>query len=246
MRRLAIISSVEKIATAKNLDDYDSEEDGKDAEYDNPPSPKTKPGGSCCTNKCLLMFDDEFKTRFKTEMSLLQKFEKDIYLFAMISINRNKINATKIVKSSKCFQYAFKHNGVNQSVCKSAFVILHDTTPTVVRTLCMKMKLGHNTPVDGRGKHSNRLTISDQTQVAIKEHLFSILRSPNMISKCAKKNLGQPNISKLWISFKQEHGHIVRSTYTRYIQTLLTPNVVSSFMCANQAKQITQYINKNK
>jgi len=41
-------------------------------------------------------------------------------------------------------------------------------------------------------------------------------------------------------------GHIVRSTYTRYIQTILTPKVVSSFMCANQAKQISQYINKNK
>jgi len=44
----------------------------------------------------------------------------------------------------------------------------------------MKMTVGHNTPVDGRGKHSNRLTISDQTQVAIKEHFFSILRSPDV------------------------------------------------------------------
>ncbi|XP_060864746.1 uncharacterized protein LOC132940952 isoform X2 [Metopolophium dirhodum] len=236
------------MATANNLDYYDSddqEEDDTDAEYDNSPSPKTKSGDSCCTNKCLLMFDDEFKTRFKSDMSLLQKFEKSIYLFAMISIDRNKINATKIIKSSKCFQYAVKHHGVNQTVCKSAFVILHDTTPSLVRTLCVKMTVGHNTPVDGRGKHSNRLAISDETQVAIKEHFFSILKSPN-IFKCAKKNLGQPNISQLWISFKQKHGHISRSTYTKYIQSLLTPEVVSSFMCANQAKQILQYINKNK
>jgi len=41
-------------------------------------------------------------------------------------------------------------------------------------------------------------------------------------------------------------GHISRSTYTKYIQSLLTPEVVSNFMCANQAKQILQYINKNK
>ncbi|XP_016665046.1 uncharacterized protein LOC100168562 [Acyrthosiphon pisum] len=228
-----------------DYDSEDQEEDDTDTEYDNPPSPKTTFGDNCCTNKCLLMFDDEFKTRFKADMSLLQKFEKNIYLFAMISINRNKINATKIIKSSKYFQYAVKHYGVNQSVCKSAFVILHDTTPALVRTLCMKMTVGHNTPVDGRGKHNNRSTISDETKVAIKDHFFSILKSPN-IFKCAKKNLGQPNISQLWISFKQEHGHISRSTYTKYIQSLLTPEVVSNFMCANQAKQILQYINKNK
>jgi len=42
-------------------------------------------------------------------------------------------------------------------------------------------------------------------------------------------------------------GHNVsRSTYTKYIQSFLTPEVVSNFMCANQAKQILQYINKNK
>ncbi|XP_060861477.1 uncharacterized protein LOC132938575 [Metopolophium dirhodum] len=228
----------------KNLDDYDSddqEEDDTDAEYDNPPSPKT----DCCSNKCLLTFDDEFKTRLKTDMSQLQNFEKKIYLFAMISINESKINATKIIKSSKYFQYTVKYYGVNQSVCKSAFVILHDTTPALVRTLCMKMAVGHITPVDGRGKHSNRLTVSDETKNAIKEHFFSILKSPD-IFKCAKKNLGQPNISQLWISFKQEHGHVSRSTYTKYIQSLLTPEVVSNFMCANKAKQILQYINKKK
>jgi len=98
----------------------------------------------------------------------------------MISINENKINATKIIKSSKYFQYAVKYYGVNQSVCKSAFVILHDTTPALVRTLCMKMTVGHITPVDGRGKHNNRLTVSDETKTAIKEHFFSILKSPNV------------------------------------------------------------------
>lgn len=167
----------------KKFDDYetdDQEEDDTDAEYDNPPSPKTEFGVNCCTNKCLLMFDDEFKTRFKMDLSLLQKFEKNIYLFAMISINRNKINATKIIKSSKYFQYAVKHYGVNQSVCKTAFVILHDTTPSLVRTLCMKMTIGHNTPTDNRGRHNNRSTIPDETKVAIKEHFFSILKSPNV------------------------------------------------------------------
>ncbi|XP_060841995.1 uncharacterized protein LOC132922469 [Rhopalosiphum padi] len=225
--------------------DTDDQEEDSDAEYDNPPSSKTEVDDNCCSNKCLLRFDDEFKTRLKSDLSQLQRFEKHIYLFAMISIDRNKINATKIVKSSKYFQYAVKHYGVTQSVCKSAFVILHDTTPSLVRTLCTKMTIGHIIPTDNRGKHSNRMTIPDETKDAIKEHFFSILKSPN-IFKCAKKNLGQPNISQLWISFKQKHGHISRSTYTKYIQSFLTPEVVSNFMCANQAKQILQYINKNK
>jgi len=160
--------------------DTDDQEEDSDAEYDNPPSSKTEVDDNCCSNKCLLRFDDEFKTRLKSDLSQLQRFEKHIYLFAMISIDRNKINATKIVKSSKYFQYAVKHYGVTQSVCKSAFVILHDTTPSLVRTLCTKMTIGHIIPTDNRGKHSNRMTIPDETKDAIKEHFFSILKSPNV------------------------------------------------------------------
>jgi len=126
------------------------------------------------------MFDDEFKNRVKSDLSQLKSFEKNIYLFAMISINEKKINATKIIKSSKYFQYAVKHYGVTRSVCKSAFVTLHDTTLSMVRTLCMKMTIGHTIPTDDRGKHNNRLTISDETKDAIKEHFFSILKSPNV------------------------------------------------------------------
>jgi len=98
----------------------------------------------------------------------------------MISIDENKINATKIVKSSKYFQYAVKHYGVTRSVCKTAFVILHDTTPSLLRTLCTKMTIGHVIPTDNRGKHSNRMTISDETKVAIKEHFFGVLKSPTV------------------------------------------------------------------
>jgi len=162
-------------------DDYDTgnqEEYDTDAEYDKKPLVKTD--DNCCSNKCLFMFDDEFKTRLKTDLSQLQRFEKHIYLFAMISIDENKINATKIIKSSKYFQYAVKHYGVTRSVCKSAFVTLHDTTPSLVRTLCMKMTIGHIIPTDNRGKHDNRLTIPDETKVAIKDHFFSILKSPNV------------------------------------------------------------------
>lgn len=166
-----------------DLDDYDTdfkEDDDSEAEYDNNQSLDTDVDDICCSNKCLLTFDDEFKDRLKMDMSRLQRFEKHIYLFAMISIDENKINATKIIKSSKYFQYAVKHYGVNRSVCKSAFVTLHDTTLSLVRTLCMKMTIGHIIPTDNRGKHNNRLTIPDETKVAIKEHFFSILKSPNV------------------------------------------------------------------
>lgn len=42
-------------------------------------------------------------------------------------------------------------------------------------------------------------------------------------------------------------GHtIARSTYTKYIQTLLTPEVEANFMCANQAQKLLEYFNKKK
>jgi len=40
--------------------------------------------------------------------------------------------------------------------------------------------------------------------------------------------------------------NLSRSTYTKYVQMLITPEVASNFMCANQAKQILQFINKKK
>jgi len=154
---------------------YDS-----DADDDQEEDFKKSTDENCCLNKCLFMFDENFKTNLKMDLSRLKSFEKSLYLYGMISINEDKKNATKIIKSSKYFQYAVKHYGVTRSVCKSAFVTLHDTTPSLVRTLCMKMAIGHIIPTDDRGKHNNRLTIPDETKVAIKDHFFSILKSPNV------------------------------------------------------------------
>jgi len=135
---------------------------------------------NCCSKNCLTLFDNKYKCQLQNSLSRLKSFEKSLYLYGMISINEDKKNATKIIKSSKYFQYAVKHYGVTRTVCKSAFVTLHDTTPSLVRTLCMKMTVGHILPTDNRGKHNNRLTISDETKVVIKEHFFSILKSPNV------------------------------------------------------------------
>lgn len=43
-------------------------------------------------------------------------------------------------------------------------------------------------------------------------------------------------------------GHIARSTYVKYVCTLLTPEVLQKFMCANGALKIEKEINlyKNK
>lgn len=162
---------------------YDSEdqEENIDTEYETKPLMTAEvDDNNCCSNKCLLRFDDEFKLRLKAELSELQKFEKHIYLFAMISIDENKINATKIVKSSKYFQYTVKEYGVARSVCKVAFVTLHDTTLSLVRTLCNKMTLGHLIPTDKRGKHKNHPAISKQTQHLIKKHFFDTMASADV------------------------------------------------------------------
>lgn len=132
----------------------------------------------CCTNKCMLLFDDDFKKCLKDKLSSLNKMEKQIYLFAMISINEEEINSSSRVKSSKYFKYTVKEYGVSRSVCKTAFIELHDTTPAFVRTICIKMSKNHLLPTDDRGKHRKGENV--ELKSLIEKHLLEILESPDV------------------------------------------------------------------
>lgn len=136
--------------------------------------------GYCCKHKCISMFDDEFKLRLKSDLSRLDRSARHVYLFAMISIGEEKKHLGKVVKSAKAFQYAVKEYGVLRYVCKTAFILLHDTTLSLVRTLCKKMATNHLIPSDNRGRHENRHTISVKTQEQIKVHFFETLHSPDV------------------------------------------------------------------
>ncbi|XP_050543999.1 uncharacterized protein LOC126907037 [Daktulosphaira vitifoliae] len=219
------------------IDEYENLDDKKDLNYDEINEKQ------CCSCNCLKMFEDDFRIRLKTEMSKLTMSEKRIYLFALISMNeQKKLNYYDKGKSSKFFQYRVKEFGIFRDVCKNAFVILHGTTMALVRNLCQKIKAKYLFPNDERGRHDNHLTISNEKKEKIKVHFFSILESPS-IFKCAKK-IGHPNISQLWLDFKNNHGHVARSTYTKYIASLLTPEVRMKYMCANEARLILQELEK--
>lgn len=197
----------------------------------------------CCKNQCMLSFDDQFKCRLKSDLSKLSKKEKYIFLFGMISINEDKKNDPTISKSSKYFQYTVKEYGIPRTVCKSAFVSMHDTTPSLVRTLCLKMNQDHLIPTDKRGRQDQQATISDEKKESIKTHFFKTLESPN-IFKCSKKRSGQPNITQLWLDYKKKHvGILSRSTYTKYIRSFLTEDILSKFFCANEAHLILIQLN---
>lgn len=135
---------------------------------------------SCCLLKCLTQFDDEFKSRLKLDLSKISKPEKRIYLFAMISINEERISCKNMTKSAKYFQYTVKDYGVLRSVCKTAFLILHDTTPALLRTLCNQLSTNHLVPVDKRGRHTKRATIPEETKELIKSHFFQTMDSPSV------------------------------------------------------------------
>lgn len=132
----------------------------------------------CCRNKCILWFDDDFKLCLKNDLSLLNKIQKRIYLFAMISINEEKKSCPLAMKSSKYFEYTVKEYGISRSVCKNAFITLHDTTPALVRTLCLKMSANCLIPTDERGKHKNDPFINKEMENLIKQHMLEILESP--------------------------------------------------------------------
>lgn len=132
---------------------------------------------TCCKDKCLLMFDDEFKARLKSDLSTLSFLEKRIYLFAMISINEKKKNSG--VKS-KFFQYSVKEYGVFRPVCKIAFISIHNITQSTVRNLCDKMIDNQLIPTDKRGKHEKHPTIPESIKESIKTHLINTLESPDV------------------------------------------------------------------
>lgn len=134
----------------------------------------------CCTDKCLSTFDDEFKSRLKSDLSQLSSSEKHIYLFAMISINNEKKSCTKPSKSYFQFQYTVKEYGITRYVCKSAFMSLHDTTHAHVRTLCKKMSENNLIPKDKRGRHENQPTISEKMKEQVKLHFFQIMETPTV------------------------------------------------------------------
>jgi len=39
-------------------------------------------------------------------------------------------------------------------------------------------------------------------------------------------------------------GHLSRSTYTKYIRSFLTPDILSKFMCANEAQLLLIQVKK--
>lgn len=134
----------------------------------------------CCKHNCLSEFDDEFKSKLKYDLSLLSNPEKRIYLFALISINESRMCSSKKTKSTKYFEYTVKEYGISRFVCKTAFIALHGTTLSFVRTLHTKMVEGCLIPTDNRGKQQQRVISMLNTKALIKDHLFSILESPNV------------------------------------------------------------------
>lgn len=132
----------------------------------------------CCRNMCLARFDDDFKSSLKSDLSRLSRTEKLIYLFSMLSVNEKVRGRQKgTTKSSKHFEYIVKEYGVPRPVCKTAFITMHDTTPGMVRNLCVKMAGGYLIPTDQRGKHERQPTISEQTKELIKSHFSETLQS---------------------------------------------------------------------
>lgn len=144
----------------------------------------------CCIKFCLAKFDIEFKLHLKTTLSNLTSLEKRIYLFGMISINEKKQNCSNLIKtSSKLYNYGVKKYGVLEHVCKQAFIELHDTTTTVVRTLCNKMLAKQLIPLDKRGKHGKKPTLPEQIVELIEAHLYATLESPTVRTlNCNLKN----------------------------------------------------------
>lgn len=166
-----------------NIDDNVNEivgHDETDDEYEEKITIPETDDNNCCLLKCMMNFDDEFKSRLKLDLSKISKSEKRIYLFAMISINEERINCSKMSKSSKYFHYTVKEYGVSRSVCKKAFLILHDTTPALLRTLCNQLSTNHLIPVDKRGRHHKRATIPEETKELIKSHFFQTMDSPDV------------------------------------------------------------------
>lgn len=167
------------VEDSKIFDDID---DLQNSDVENMETIEMKPNGTnnninCCKDKCLMMFDDEFKTRLKFDLWKLSNLERRIFLFAMISINEKKRNSGL---KSKCFQYSVKEYGVVRSVCKTAFIVLHGVTKSVVRNLTEKMISNHLVPTDKRGKHEKHLTIPLPVKELIKTHLFETLESPTV------------------------------------------------------------------
>lgn len=132
---------------------------------------------NCCKDKCLSMFDDEFKTRLKSDLSTLSFLEKRIFLFALININEKK---QKSGVKSKFFEYSVKEYGVLRSVCKIAFISIHNITQATVRTLCEKMIDNHLVPTDKRGKHENHHSLPESIKELIRMHLINTLESPDV------------------------------------------------------------------
>lgn len=160
--------------TDNDLDEDSYSEDDKKSES------KTCGNGVdyCCKHRCLTVFDDDFKKRLISDLSLLDKSAMDVYLFAMMSIKEKKKRCGKVVKSS--FQYAIKEYGVMRYVCKTAFIVLHGITLGLVRTLRTKMATNHLIPFDHRGRHENRQSIPTETQDQIKIHFFETINSPKV------------------------------------------------------------------
>lgn len=146
------------------------------------PRVKNKNDANCCQKLCLSNFDVGFRSRLKSSMSKLGKSEKQIYLFGMISISEDKRFRPGSVKtSSRLFRYGVRRRGEMSFVCKTAFIDLHDTTVTVVRTLCAKMmNKSVLIPSDNRGRHQSHYFIPEPTQELIETHFYAVLESTSV------------------------------------------------------------------
>lgn len=220
---MANAKRLRSLECSMELDDFSDLQEDTDADDDDDDD------NYCCSDKCLSAFDDEFKSRLKSELSQLSSSEKHIYLFAMISINKEAKSRTKPSKSYFQFHYTVKEYGITRYVCKSAFMTLHETTHAHVRTLCKKMSENNLIPKDKRGRHEKQPTISENMKQQVKVHFYQTMESSNVsellilstipmiylkcyfacvsqIFQCAKTHCGEPNISKLWLDFKKHNG----------------------------------------
>lgn len=133
-------------------------------------------GDYCCQKKCLSMFNDDFKSRLKSDLLKIPCKEKKIYLFALISKKFNMNNKMSLTQ----FDYTVKEYGISRSVCRNAFIILHDTTPGLVRSLCNKISTNYVIPSVNRRLNVKYSTIPQETRELIKSHFHDVFKSPNV------------------------------------------------------------------
>lgn len=129
-----------------------------------------------CKAKCTQKFNDVEKACL---LSLLyngrMKNEQDTYLMGLIEakpiIRHRKRKASNLHNRTASFSYVIVKNGERIPVCKQAFLSLYSISNARVVRLT-KLRVEGKSPVDLRGKHSNRLHVLALENLAkIKDHI---------------------------------------------------------------------------